>query len=162
MISLSKVKSSLLSKGLRILKVFEFGAKTGNECMPFGEDSNPLKEMTAVLVNTKDKGTPIIIGYINRNQISQIGEKRIYSLKTDGSLSSYIWLKNNETIELGGNADNLVRFNSLKSGIDTKDDLINQELAKISLAISSVGGAYTPASISTNIDASKIENIKSS
>ena len=162
MISTAKVKQWSIEKGKRILKLLQFGAKTAKVAAPFGDDSNPVKDMTAIFAETTASGEPVVIGYINTNQIAQEGEKRIFSLKEDGNLSTYIWLKNDETMEIGGNVDNAVRFSKLKEGIDAKDLLIVQELAKIATAIGSIGGTYVPGVVVTNIEAAKIKNVKTS
>lgn len=162
MISTAKVKQWSIEKGKRILKLLQFGAKTAKVAAPFGDDSNPVKDMTAIFAETTASGEPVVIGYINTNQIAQEGEKRIFSLKEDGNLSTYIWLKNDETMEIGGNVDNAVRFSKLKEGIDAKDLLIVQELAKIATAIGSIGGTYVPGVVDTNIEAAKIKNVKTS
>lgn len=162
MISIAKIKSSIIEKGYRIFKVMQFGAKTADECSPFGDDSNPLKDMSAVFVETSSGGEPVIIGYFNENQIAEIGEKRIFSLKEDGSVSSYIWLKNDGKIFLNGNTHNAVRYLPLKQGIDSKDALINAELVKIATAIGTLGGVYVPAPVNTNIVQARIDEIKTS
>ncbi len=160
MISLAKVKQWSLEKGKRIIKLVQFGAKTAKQAGPFGDDSNPLKDMTAILAETSANGEPVVLGYINKNQLAGEGEKRIFSLKGDGTLSNFIWLKNDETIEIGGNADFAVRFNALKTAIDAKDALIQGELAKIATGISTAGGAYAPGNITTNLDPAKNDKVK--
>lgn len=160
MITLSKIKSIVLEAGKRILKVEQFGPKTAVEVAPFGEDSSPLKNMTAIYSNTAESGDPIILGYINKNQLSQSGEKRLYSLTPDGSLSFYVHLKNDGNLELGGNADNLLKYTPLDTALKDQDALINIELTKIATAISSLGGTYTPETINTDISSSKLNNIK--
>lgn len=162
MISISKINSSLIEKGYRVFKVLQFGAKTADECAPFGEDSNPLKDMTAVFAETSSGGEPVIIGYFNKNQLAEIGEKRMYSLKQDGSVSSFIWLKNDGTIQLNGTNDNAVRFKPLKNALTQTDTSINTELSKIALAISSLGGSYTPGQVQTDISGAKIDDLKTS
>lgn len=160
MITFAKFASAVIDAGKRILKVEQFGAKTANEAMPFGDDSQPLADFIAIMADTSNIGEPVIIGYINKNQVAGPGEKRLYSLKGDGSESAYIWLKNNETLELNGSAHNIVRYTPLKAGIDAKDALIVAELAKIATAISSLGGVYVPGNISTDISNSKVDNVK--
>jgi len=160
MITLSKFKSSIISSGKRILKVFQYSAKTANECAPFGDDSNPISGMTAIFAETSEIGEPVIVGYVNEKQISAPGEKRLYSLKSDGSESIYIWLRNNGKIEMGGKSHNLVRYTPLNLGISDKDKLINLELVKIATAISTLGGSYTPSDITTDISDSKISEIE--
>jgi hypothetical protein len=160
MISTAKVKQWSLEKGKRILKLLQFGAKTAKVAAPFGDDANPIKDMTAIYAETTVNGEPFVIGYVNTNQVAAVGEKRIFSLKEDGSSSTYIWLKNDKTIEIGGNADNAVRFLPLKTGISATDTAITAELAKIQAAFVTVGGVYAPGIISTDIDGSKIAEIK--
>lgn len=162
MITLAKIASSIINSGKRIFKVREYGVKTAFESMPFGEDSNPLKDMTALYVQTGANNEQFIIGYINTKQLAEVGEKRLFSLKTDGTDSAFIWLKNNETIELNGNTDNLVRFAKLELALQQLDQAINGELVKIQTGITGVGGAYVPAVIQTDISQSKINDLKCS
>lgn len=161
MITFSNFFSSLIEKGSRILKVEQFGAKTAVECSPFGEDSSPVKGMTAIYAETSEIGDPVIIGYINENQMAAVGEKRMYSVKPDGTISIYVWLKNNGTMELGGTAHNLVRYTPLNTALQSEVNSINSELIKIQTAIVALGGVYVPNSISINITGSKINEIKS-
>ena len=162
MISISKISSSIIEKGYRTLKVLQFGPKTADECAPFGEDSNPLKGMSAIFAETSVEGEPVIIGYLNENQLAGVGEKRIYSLKEDGSVSSFIWLNNDGKIQLNGNVDNVVRYSKLEDAISLMDTSINAELAKIAQAILILGGSYIVKPIQTNISAAKIDDLKTS
>lgn len=162
MISYAKVKSTLIEKSRRILKVLQFGAKTAVEVAPFGDDGNPLKDMVAIYSTTSEAGERVILGYINKNQIAQPGEKRIYSLTPEGAISFSIHLKGDGTCEIGGATDNMVRFLALDTALKAQDNLINVELSKIATAIGSLGGAYAVAPVSTDISASKIEEVKSS
>ena len=160
MITLAKTKSDTVKLGKRILKVFQYGAKTANECSPFGDDSNPIANMTAIFAETGEKGESVILGYINEHQLAKTGEKRLYSLKEDGSLSFYLWLKNNNTLEVGGNSDNLVRFTPLEEALMAQNAAINQELATISAAILPLGAVYVVTPVEIDITGSKIEEIK--
>ncbi len=54
----------------------------------------------------------------------------------------------------------MTRFEPLKQGIQTKDNLINAELVKIATAIGSLGGTYVVAPVSTNIENAKSINLK--
>lgn len=161
MITLAKIKSTVLAQGKRIAKIVQFGPKTVGISAPFGDDSNPLKDMIAIHASTGEAGEAVIIGYINKNQIAQPGEKRLFSLAPDGSLSFSIYLKGDGTCEIGGTADNLVRYIPLDTALKAQDTLINTELTKIATAITSLGGAYVPAPVSTDITAAKINQIKS-
>jgi hypothetical protein len=157
----SITKENIIKNGQRILKVFEFGAKTAEVISSFGDDSAPLKDFIALYSKTSENGDNVIIGYINKHQLSEPGEKRIFSLKEDGSLSIALHLKNDGTCEFGGNADNLVRYEALNNALQLEKDLINAEFLKIATAINGLApGAYTPAPISLNILQAKIEEIK--
>lgn len=160
MITFSKIRSSIIEAGLRILKVDQWGAKTVQEISSFGDDGNPVANMTAVYADTAESGEPVIIGYINENQLAGVGEKRIYSLKSDGTLSTFIWLKDDGTMQLGGIVDNAVRHAALDVALQAQVVKINAELVKIATGIAGAGGAYTPAPISIDTSAAKIDEIK--
>ena len=160
MITFSLVKSTLVEKLKRIVKVSQYGAKTALQAAPFGDDSHPVKDMVALYAKTGENGKRVILGYINKNQVTAEGEKRLYALKPDGSLSFYLHLKNNGTCELGGTTNNLVRYAKLDAALKAQDAKINEELAKIAGAITTLGGSYTPEAISTDISASKIDEVK--
>lgn len=160
MITFSKVKDSIVELGKRILKVEQYGAKTAKVASDYGDDSQPLKNMTAIYAETAVNSEPIIVGYINTQQIAKEGEKRLYSQTPQGSLSFDIYLKNDGTCEIGGNIDNAVRFTPLNNGIILKDNLINTELSKIATAITALGGTYTPSAVATDLSLAKIQEIK--
>lgn len=158
---ISIVKESTIKNDARELKVVEYGVKTADVVADFGDDSSPLKDMVAVYSSTGESGEAIIVGYFNKNQIAQPGEKRMFSLKEDGSLSFAVHLKNDGTCEVGGNADNLVRYAALNTALLAEKDLINAELTKIAFAINSLApGSYTPTPITLNLIQAKIEEIK--
>ncbi|WP_036384089.1 hypothetical protein [Muricauda sp. MAR_2010_75] len=160
MISLAQVKSVIVENYKRIIKVVQFGPKTAMNAAPFGDDSHPLKDMVAIYGKTSERGEPVILGYLNKNQIASVGEKRIFSLTPEGDLSFAVHLKNDGTCEIGGNSDNLIRFQPLNTAIQQMNTHVNQELTKIASAITSVGGTYTPTPLNIDISASKIESIK--
>ena len=116
--------------------------------------------MIAVYAETSNISEPVVVGYINKNQIAKTGEKRIFSLKPDGTVATSIHLFTDGTMNVGGDNDNAVRYSPLNSGIYAKDALINIELTKIATAISLLGGTYAPSNISTDIEAAKINEIK--
>lgn len=157
----SIVKENTIKNGKRELKVLEYGAKTADVVADFGDDSAPLKDMIAIYAKTDESGDSIIVGYMNKNQIAQAGEKRIFSLKEDGSLSFAIHLKNDGTCEVGGNADNLVRYQALDDALQAEKNLLDIEFNKIAIAINAiVPGSYNPAPITLNLIQAKIDEIK--
>lgn len=162
MISFSKVKSAIIEGGRRILKVREYGAKTAVEVAPFGDDSNPIKEMTAIYAQTQENGDRIIIGYINEQQLAAVGEKRLYSIKADGSIGSFVWLKNDGTLELSGSADNAVRYQALDNALQNMVTKINAENLKIQAAITALGGTYVQLPVDVITTPARINEVKTS
>jgi hypothetical protein len=157
----SLVKENLLSKGKRILKVLQYGAKTASVTGPYGDDSSPLKDMIAIYAPTDESGDAVIMGYINKHQISKPGEKRIFSENPDGSLSCSIHLKANGICEIGEASDFAVRHTPLDTGLQNQNALINAEFAKVALAINAiVPGSYSPGTINIDISNAKIEKTK--
>lgn len=160
MITFSIVKENIIEAFKRVLKVEQFGAKTADVISDFGDDSSPLKDMIAIYANTSEVGDSVIIGYINENQIAQAGEKRIFSLKEDGTLSFAVHLKNDGTCEIGGAVDNAVRYQKMDDALQAQKTAINAELLKIQTAIAGVGGMYVRTDISIDTSAAKISEIK--
>ncbi len=171
MISLSKYFSSVIDNtGRRIFKVLNgfYGAATADQVAPFGDDSCPVKGMDAMYATTGSDELPVVIGFINFNQLAAEGEKRLFSLKKiqneDGSVTYveafYTWHKNDGTYELGGDIDNAVRYQKLDDGLQAEVNLLNAELTKIQVAISSLGGAYAKGNITLDIGQAKINEIK--
>lgn len=109
------------SLGQRLIKFRANGPDDVQENIqstPFGIDSAPLKDMVAVKVSTSERGKDYVIGYLNKDLLAADGENRLFSLDSSGNLSSYIWLKNNGTIEIMGNEDNLAKYNGLEDGFN--------------------------------------------
>ncbi|KKN54299.1 hypothetical protein LCGC14_0593540 [marine sediment metagenome] len=146
----------------RVAKFLRFGLKdvqTAIQTAPYGVDSNPIKDMVAIYGTTSDKGKPVIIGYINKNQLADIGETRIFSTDASGTLKTYIWLQNDGIMEVGGSVDNMVRFSDLETGFNQLKSDFNAFLVHVH------GAAGTPpvplATPSTaSIAGSKINEIK--
>jgi len=154
------------SKG-RWIKVLRMGKSDVQECVevgPFGNDSNPLKDFIAVYSPTGEIGKTAIIGYINREQLAEPGENRSYSLQSDGSLSFYTWMKNNGTMEIGGDTDFMVRFSELETGFN---QFVSDFNAHTHITTATVGATPTPGVIApptapstAEISGAKIEEIK--
>lgn len=174
MLQATKVISTAIKEGKRLIKILRFGrddVQDIRESMPFGFDGNPTKDLVALYGATTEKGKPVIIGYINKNQIADIGESRMYSTDGDGAEQFYLHLKNNGTAEFGGDADFMVRFNELKSGFDElKSDFNSHIVDWNTFATAYAPGsptttgtpptATTSSSSSASIDSAKIEEIK--
>lgn len=115
MITFSKAKDFTIEQGKRILKVLQFGAKTAKVASDYGDDSNPIDNMTAIYAETSVNSEPVVLGYINTQQIAQKGEKRIFSQKENGDLAFEIYLKNDGSCSIKA-ADNSTSIELDKSG----------------------------------------------
>ena len=160
MITLAKVKSSSIENFKRIIKVLQFGPKTAKECYPFGFDSSAPENWTAIYSDTSNKDESIIIGYINKNQIAEVGGSRMYGVANSGEVVSFLYARASGVLELNGNEFSGVRFQNLVTAINAQNSLINAELAKVAISIGALGGSYTPNTISTNLTSSESPTVK--
>jgi hypothetical protein len=171
--NLVKVNSTKLDDlSRRLIKFLRKGKSDIQErwqASPFGDDSNPVKDMVAVYSETTEKGKGVIIGYLNKDLQAAVGEKRLYSTDTDGALSFYLWLKNDGTCLVGGDSDNMVRYSKLEEAFnELKDDfntLVNTYNAHTHTGVTAGPGSTgtTPATGTTSaadITPSKIDEIK--
>ena len=160
MITLSKLKSVAIEQGQRILKVMQYGPKTANECGPFGLDSSPLPEYTAIYSETANAGESLIIGYIQKNQIAQQGEARLFSLDSKGLLKAEIFCKADGTIILNGGGFSAVRYENLNSELQQLKTDMNTELLKVQTAITTLGGTYANVPLNLDLITAKSDTIK--
>lgn len=156
----------------RVPKFLRYGLRdvqTAQVVAPWGVDSHPIKNSIAAFSETSDKGSPVILGYINVSKKAEpgtednaaIGELRLYSTDSNGVQKIYIWLKNDGTIELGGSTRNVVKYQELDAGLQQMATDINVELTKIAAVLNSlVPGSYTPLPIVPEISSSKSNNVK--
>jgi hypothetical protein len=170
MASLVKIISSEINSAKeRIVKFLRLGdtdIQTSDEVGPYGIDSSPIEGMIAVYSKTTINGETVIVGYINKNQLADVGELRLYSTDKNGTQQFYTWLKNDGTYEIGGNAKHMARFEELKAGHDQlKNDLnafIDVFNAHIHPTPSGPSSATATAGTHSNasIDSAKIDEIK--
>jgi len=150
MIKFVKVISSAVSAKRRIVKFLRMGKndiQTSLEAMPYGFDSVPVKDIRAIQLQTGTKGKTVVVGYINVNQLEALkgGESRMFSTDTDGVLKFDIKLLGDGTAEIGGDVDNMVRFNKLKTAFDELNDKFNSHLSNWN----AFANAYVPGSPTT-------------
>lgn len=164
-ILLTKLSDSIIESKRLINKVLGFGrgdVRTGYQLSTPGVEGRPIDKTNVVYADTSSKGTNVILGFIEESQEIEKGEVIIYSRNESGEVQNTILLKQDGTIEIGGNADNMVRFSPLSQGIKQADLDINAELVKIAAGIAAGGGSYSPTPISTDISGSKIDEITTS
>lgn len=160
MVTLSKLKSVAIEQGQRILKVLQYGPKTANECGPFGLDSSPLEDYTAIYAETANVGESLIIGYIQKTQLAEQGETRLFSLDSNGLLKAEIFCKADGTISLNGGGFSSVRYENLNNELQQLKNDINTELSKVQTAITTLGGTYANTPLILDLTTAKSETIK--
>jgi len=169
MINVTKTISTSIKNAVRFVKFLRMGKSDVQECRqasPFGIDSAPTKDMAAIYAKTGEVGKPVIIGYINKNQIAEIGETRFFSTDENGTVKIALHLKNDGTAEFGGNTKNMVRFQELETGFnDLKTDFNNLVTAYNSHIHPFSSGTTSPTatqgtSSTADISGSKIDEIK--
>ena len=166
MLNITKVISTsfddLRRRFIKVLRKGKSDVQTPMEAAPFGIDSNPIKDMIAVYGQTEEKGKTVIIGYVDKNKLAASGETRLYSTDNNGGLKTYVWLKNDGTMEIGGNTKHMVRYEELNTALQNFKTLMQTELGKIQTGIIAGGGSYTPGSLTIDVSPAKIDNIKTS
>lgn len=176
--NLVTVISTAIKETRRLIKFSRLGTsdvRERYEVSPYGFDSNPIEKMVALYAETGVIGQSVIIGYINVNQVADVGEMRLYSTDADGAEQIYAWLKNDGTMELGGDADNMVRFSKLEEAYnqlkDDHDALVQTFNNHIHITTATIGvggpGSIAPTTTtenpsSGNIAPAKIDEIKTS
>lgn len=161
-----KIFRSVINKKKRqLIEILRFGKDDVQEIeqiSPVGFDSAPIANMRAIYGKTTSDGDSVIIGYFNENALASPGESRMFAVDKNGNLKTYIWAKNDGTLEVGGADDFMVRFNKLNEGVIDFQTQIQAELAKIAVGITGAGGSYTPGTLNVDISDSKIDEIKTS
>ena len=190
MANVIKILDTLIENGRRIMKFRRKGRddiQTAKTLSPFGFESAPVNDTFGLHIETSTLNQSYCVGYINEEPITEPGESRIYSTNSSGEEQIAFHFKADGTVEMGGDADNAVRFSELKTGFDQlKADfnaLVNSYNALVTAynahvhpvpfadVIAPSGGSQslpTPASGSpgvtsaATIDASKIDELKTS
>lgn len=122
---ISSEKDSLARRVIKFLRFGNSDVQTSIEAAPHGFDSVPFKDLVAVYGKTSSTGKTVIVGYLNKDRLADVGENRIFSTDAQGQLQTYIWLKNDGTMEIGGDTDNMVRFSELETAFNTLRDDFN-------------------------------------
>lgn len=153
----------------RLVKIRRFGNDDVQEPFQannFGVDSNPIKGMVAVYSSTSENGKNVIIGYLNKDQLADVGETRMFSTDSNGNLKTFVWLKNDGTMQLGGDSNFAVKFNELKTAFNalkqSHNDLLTEYKTHTHAGVTS-GASSTAPTVSTQTpNASNIDNAKNS
>lgn len=148
----------------RVAKFFRFGKSDVQKkivASPYGVDSNPIEGTVAIYAKTEGDGDAFIIGYLNKNAIADIGEHRIFSTDSDGNVSTFIHLKNDGTMEVGGSDDNIIGYSQTASSINEIKDDINNLKSTLSdwEVVPQDGGAALKTALSTYVSQTLTEDI---
>lgn len=175
-IQVKYLKTKLDKDGWRIITHDCFSSITDSlQMLPWGVDSVPVvpkdvfTHLTAVYVPTTVDGESAIGGYylVPAYTLAQPGEMRLFSTDANGTLSQYVWLKNNGTMEIGGDDDWMVRyskleeaFNELKGKFNDLVSAFNSHQHKDSLNAPTTTNTHPGTASAADITQAKIVEIK--
>tara|TARA_R110001599_G_scaffold258393_3_gene458667 strand:+ start:841 stop:1365 length:525 start_codon:yes stop_codon:yes gene_type:complete len=134
-----KVISTRISEARRLIKFLRRGrsdVKENFEASPFGLDSNPVENTVALYSDTSVNGQSVVIGYVGTNKIADVGEFRTFATDSNGNEVFYTYLKNDGTMELGGDADNLARYGQIEASVNELKDSVAE--------LKNIFSAWTP------------------
>lgn len=159
MIVVSKVVSSVIIKGYRIVKAILFGktdVRESTECSPYGWDSCSIPGVAAIYMDTSNKGDNVIVGYAGNLQICKPGESRMYSTDTGGALKYFIHIKSDKIIMgAGAPINHLMQWEAFNTALSA---YFTAQNTAIGTGIVSAGGTYTPPT-AIDISTAKTTNI---
>lgn len=173
MVALARIISTDIVRGWRWPK---FSIKsladvnTAWQAAPVGTDAVPRKNTVAVYSETLTQGKPVILGYINLNQLAGEGEHRTFSEDAAGNVKFYIWQKADGTCEIGGTGDFMVRYNEMAAAFQEVQDDVNNLKQLISTwvvvsgdgggALKTILGSWAGAPLVEDITKAKIAEVK--
>jgi hypothetical protein len=166
MITVKVISNSFNKIKQRLVKAYRYGKNDvveTEEMAPAGIDGNPIKDMIAIYADTASNSAPVIIGYIQKEQLAEPGELRIYSQNSSGQAQAYVWLKTDGNIEFNGNTNNLVKFTELNTALQAYKKEIDIQLNKIAPIVNLIApGTFPvlPIDSTMNIDQAKAEKLK--
>lgn len=174
MIRLGKVNQTVIEAGKRIVKTLRLGKSDVQkpiQSAPHGIDSNPVKNAVAIVADTGTDAEKIVIGYVLKDALADIGETHFFATDSDGAEVGRIKMRSDGTVEILGDSDNAVRFSELKTAFDELRTDFNElvtafnshthQYAPGPLTPVPTGPATPSGSPSTStVDAAKIDEIK--
>jgi hypothetical protein len=137
---LSKVLQSAINSTVRKVQVLLFKrAREVEQSVPYGIDSAPVKDMVALYANTGEMGQSVIIGYLYKNAVAEVGSIRLYS---EGG---YVHLRANGNLELLGTAKHMVRYEELETGFNSLKQSVTDLTTAFNSHLHTVVGALPAA-----------------
>jgi hypothetical protein len=95
--------------------------------------------MVAVYSNTGEMGQSVIIGYLYKGAIAEVGSVRLYSE------NGYVHLRANGNLELLGTAKHMVRYEELETGFNSLKQSVSDLTTAFNTHVHTVVGAVPAA-----------------
>lgn len=144
--NLTTVKATKVKNGIRKIKTIFSMTKLSVQLSPYGYDSVPLEGVNGITIKVGKYS--FVLGYAQEAfEGLKSGESAVYSKDSKGKVSSFIINRNDETIEMLGDEDNLVRFSNLKNEFNQLKQDFNTHIANYNASMSAYGGhthLYSP------------------
>ena len=121
---------------------------------PVGDDSFPLLTDIPFIVPAPGTGRFVVLGYLDPVNESQAleGERRFIARDSSGAPVSFVWLRNDGSLELNGAEDYAVAYTDLKDAFDTLrgdlNALVQAYNTHIHTTTATIGSSGTPGVIS--------------
>ncbi len=141
----------------KVRRLGKYDIQTAPIAAPYGIDCNPIEGMVAIFAETSMKGDQVIIGYVNKNAIAEVGGLRLFSTNSAGAEQFYVYLRASNNLELGGDARHLARFEELETAFNELKSAYNSH-THLSTATGTPTSGVSVSS-SADISACKIDNI---
>jgi len=99
---IGKIVRSLISDSIReiVTEIYDGYTKQSPLILPPGIDSNPIADDQCILYQMDGNGQAYCIGVYPKSLVANIGELRLYSRSSDGTLKAQIYLKSSGKIKL--------------------------------------------------------------
>lgn len=165
MITIAKIIGSVITNGIKYIKLTRFGRNDHQEVIqitPFGIESTPVKDLKTIHTNTINDSKSLSIGIVCKHEKTQEGETRVYATNSAGVTQFEIYLKSNGTCQFNGTGEFLTKYNALDTALQASILALNTELGKIQEAIIALGGAYAFETVSLDISQSKATELETS
>jgi len=126
--------------------------------LPPGEDSVPETGSTLLVFDLGGRRFGLLL---NDGVVPEAveGEKLLYS-SLGTSKAAALNMRTNGDIEINGDADNAVRFAPLQAALNTLAGFINTQLGLIAAEIVALGGSYAPPTLTIDITAAQVVEVK--
>ena len=141
----------------KVRRLGKYDIQTAPIAAPYGIDCNPIEGMVAIFAETSMKGDQVIIGYVNKNAIAEVGGLRLFSTNSAGAEQFYVYLRASNNLELGGDARHLARFEELETAFNELKSAYNSH-THLSTA-TGTPTSTTSAARSADMSACKIDKI---